>query len=112
MEKEKKDLKGRDTKGYKRFLLVFTGITLLVSNGLVVCASNGNYAEAGAKWLLGQLFWVALAVVIIVVLILAAKRNFVAALTSAIVGAIVVFLIQNPQTLEDIGNSIMRAVIK
>lgn len=98
----------------KKMMLAMTMVMLLISNSMVVFASegSGNYAENGANWFLGQLFWVALVVVVVVVLTLAAKRNFTGAVTSAVVGAIVVYFIKNPKMLENIGNSIMGNVMK
>lgn len=68
-----------------------------------VCFAEGDYAKDGANWLLQQLFWVALAVVVIMMLKLFAARNFVAGVVTLIAGGIVCFFIRNPETIESIG---------
>lgn len=76
-----------------------------------VCfASEGDYAKNGASWLLEQLFWVALAVVIIMMIKLFAARNFVAGVVTLIAGGIVCFFIKNPESIKTIGDVIAKAL--
>lgn len=97
------------SRGYRGLLAAWSFLTLLFGCGCPVLAS-ANYGQSTANWFLEQVFWIALVIVILAVLALAAKRNFTAALTTAVVGAIVVFFIKNPTKLEDIGNAIMNAI--
>nr|WP_318683320.1 TcpD family membrane protein [uncultured Acetatifactor sp.] len=96
----------------RKFLLIPLTSMLIFSNGLVAFAAGTDYAGNAASWFLDQLFWIALVAVIVVVLTLAAKRNFTAALTTGIIGAVVVYFIRNPKTLEEIGNAIMSTVLR
>lgn len=92
---------------YKNLLLAWSLVTLMYSNGILACASYGQNAS---KWVLDQLFWVLLVGVIIAVAAMAVKRNFVGALTTSLVGAVVVYFVKNPTKLEEIGTSIMKTV--
>ena len=105
-----KESKNKDNR-FRKYLMIVSAAVLMLSNGLVAFAST-DYAGNAASWVLEQLFWVALVAVIVVVLTLAAKRNFTAAVTTGVVGAIVVYFIRNPKTLEEIGNSIMSTVLR
>lgn len=75
-----------------------------------VCFASEDYAKNGTDWLLKQLFWIALAVVIIMMLKLFAARNFVAGIVTLIAGGIVCFFIRNPETIESIGIVIAKAL--
>ena len=75
-----------------------------------VCFAEGDYAQSGATWLLEQLFWVALVVVIIIMLKLFAARNFVAGVVTLIAGGIVCFFIKNPESIKTIGDVIASAL--
>lgn len=108
-ENENQMKENKKTNLCKKMMMAFAAFVLLWGNGTIVFASYGKNA---ADWFLGQIFWVALAVFVVVVLVMASKKNFVGALTTAVVGAVVVFLIRNPTTLENIGNSIMNTILK
>lgn len=75
-----------------------------------VCFASENYAQSGADWLLKQLFWVALVVVIYVMLKLFIARNFVGGLVTLLVGGVVLFFINNPESIATIGDVIASAV--
>lgn len=93
----------------KRMLMMMSMTLLLCGQGIVVSA---NYAQNASTWVFDQLFWVALIVFIGVIVMFAAKKNVAGAITSFIVGAIVVYLIKNPTKLEEVGNSIMNTVMQ
>lgn len=75
-----------------------------------VCFASEDYAKNGADWLLDQLFWVALVVVIIVMLKLFTARNFVAGVVTLLVGGVVCYFIKNPESIETIGNVVAKAL--
>ena len=50
-------------------------------------SSGPKYAEDGARWLLEQLFWVAIVVIVIIMIKCAVARNTVACVVTIIVGA-------------------------
>lgn len=75
------------------------------------CFAEGpNYAEDGARWLLGQLFWVAVVVFVIILIKCAVARNTVACVVTIIVGAGICFFIKKPEIFETIGDAIANAV--
>lgn len=99
---------GRNTaRRHRAVLACWSFLTLLYSNAVLASASYGQNASS---WFLEQMFWIVLVAVVIVVATLAAKRNFVGALTTALVGSVVVYFVKNPTKLEEIGNSIMNAI--
>lgn len=100
-------MREKKVQSHKTLLAVWSFVTLLYSNGILACASYGQNAS---KWVLDQLFWVLLVGVIIAVAAMAVKRNFVGALTTSLVGAVVVYFVKNPTKLEEIGTSIMKTV--
>ncbi len=71
--------------------------TFIFSCCSVCFAEGNNYAQKGATWLLEQLFWIALVVVIIIMLKLFAARNIVAGVVTFIGGGIVFLFIQIPE---------------
>lgn len=69
-------------------------------------SETGNYAQKGANWLFEQLFWIALAVVVIAMIKLFAARNFVAGIVTLIAGGLVCFFIKSPESIKTIGDII------
>lgn len=82
------------------------GVITFYSNSTNNNSDEGNYAREGGKWVLDQIFWVATVAIIILVLKLAIARNIVAAISTVVVGGIVLFLIKSPETIQTIGNLI------
>lgn len=74
------------------------------------CFAEGAYAEKGATWLLDQLFWVAIVVVVIIFIKNLMARNTVSSIVTVIVGAIVCFFIKNPTTFTTIGDVVAKAI--
>lgn len=109
---EEKEFRGdagrRTARRYRAALVCWSLLTLLYSNAILVSAAN--YGQNASSWFLEQMFWIVLVAVVLVVATLAAKRNFVGALTTAVVGSVVVYFVKNPTKLADIGNSIMNAI--
>ena len=89
----------------------FVQLTLLVKYGSV-CFADANYAERGGKWLLDQLFWVAIVVVIFIFIKNLIARNTVASVTTFIVGGLICFFIKSPETIGEIGNTIASVIVK
>lgn len=73
-------------------------------------ANDGDYAENAANWLLKQLFWVAVVVVVIIFIKNLMARNTVSSIVTVVVGAIVCFFIKNPTVIETIGSVIAAAI--
>lgn len=92
----------------KKLNQVFAGLLAFV----MFFMSNGFYSQAAdlgenvGNWFLEQLFWLAIVAIIIVVVFAAVKRNYVGLIISIIVGAIVLWLIQNPEQLSILGEQL------
>lgn len=98
----------------KKIVNILTYLCIQFSLILAYCstcfADDNNYAENGANWLLDQLFWVAVVVVIIIFIKNLMARNTVSSIVTIIVGAIICFFIRNPRTLETLGTVVANAI--
>lgn len=88
---------------------IFAAMLFLTNFNVAFAAA---YGENAAKWITGQLGWVALAAVAIALLLCIAKRNLVGAITSGIGGAVLVYLIFNPEKIKTIGETIASIIFK
>lgn len=90
----------------------FVQVALLFNYCMVSFASDANYAERGGKWLLDQLFWVAIIAVVFIFIKNLIARNTVASVTTFIVGGLICFFIKSPETIGEIGNTIASVILK
>lgn len=90
----------------------FVQLALLFNYSMVSFAGDANYAERGGKWMLDQLFWVAIVVVIFIFIKNLIARNTVASVTTFIVGGLICFFIKSPETIGEIGNTIASVIVK
>lgn len=95
---------------FRRCVFMILTIQLILSMAMVSFASGGNYAENGVKWLLDQIFWVAIAGTVIGALVAATKKATTALVTTIIVGGIVAYLCKAPETISTIGDVIGRTI--
>jgi uncharacterized membrane protein len=87
-------------------ILSFAALQLACLASFSLAAYAGDYAEKGARWLLGQAGWVIAAAAIFAVAKLAIARNVVAAVTVFIVGAVLWFLTQFPEAMKTAGETV------
>jgi len=87
--------------------------TMIASMAIVVMACTSRVfansptpGEDIGKWLVDQVFWIALALVAIGLTVLLYKRAFTTAIITAVIAAIVLFIIQSPDRLVGIGGAL------
>lgn len=86
---------------------------LTLSNAIVAFAvADTNYGKNAASVITDNLFWIAIVVVLIAVVGCAAKKNWIAALTTFIGGSVVCFFVKNPEQIANIGEAIGNAIFK
>lgn len=66
----------------------------------------GNLGENVAKWGLNQLFWVGVLIIGIALVSCLVKRAWVQAIIIFVIGAIVLFIIKNPELISKLGEGI------
>lgn len=92
-------------KPMNRLPVLMAAILLLISQAQTAYALE--YAQNFAKAASEQLFWVGLVVIIWVVVVCAFKKNFAGAITTLLLGAVILYFVKNPGILEEIGNKIV-----
>lgn len=90
------------------FYITFA-ITIFMANFSVAYA-DANYAENGAKYFLGQLFWVAIVFTAIGIVFAAYKKSISGVITAAILGSIVCYFLKNPTSFSDIGTKLAQII--
>lgn len=85
---------------------VFITMICMYCSNMIFVAAGTNYGETIGKWILEQLFWVAIVVIIIALVGCLLKRAYAAGGIIILVGAIVCYFIKNPTKLSTIGDSL------
>lgn len=84
---------------------------LLMGVLLTVPAFAANeYAEKGAQWILDGIYWVALVVIVWQLFRNVAAKNISGAVIMAVLGALCIVLIVNPEVLKTFGEKLMSTV--
>jgi cell division protein FtsW (lipid II flippase) len=93
-------------------LIGFALIAVILMTSTVFATTDAaNFGKNAGEWLLAQIFWIALIVVVVVLIQMLLSRNFVRLLITAVVSAVALFVISNPQRLRDIGETIFNTVL-
>lgn len=92
--------------------LIAMSLMLTLANLQVAYADGPEYAHNAATWISGQLVWVAIIAILIALAFCIAKRNLIGAITTVLFGAVVVFIIANPEKIKSMGESIGNVIIK
>ena len=107
--------KSHATKCMDRHIKVLRFIGFLLIAAILLTApvfagQPANYGENAGRWVLDQIFWIALIATVIVLVKLLLARNFIAMLISGVACAIALVIIREPQQLETIGKTIWSLV--
>lgn len=93
--------------------LVIMVTTIILTLTPVVCYADGgiDIGQNIGQYFLGQLFWIALAVIAFVLLGLYLRKATTALAVSAIIGAIVLAIIKQPQVMADFGTKLLTKIL-
>lgn len=90
---------------FMRLGLFITMFCMYCSNAIISYAGT-NYGENAGKWVLDQLFWVAIVFVVIALIGCLSKRAYAGGVITVVVGGLVCYFIKNPTKISAIGNSL------
>lgn len=87
-----------------------TAAILVGSTGFLTSYADLAWGENAAKFVLGQMYWIALGFTLYFCLQMLPSRAWLRMLGVAVGGGIIAFTMKNPEILGDIGTKIMAVV--
>jgi len=92
----------------KKIISYLSVAVLLLMTNFNVAYANTNFGQNIGKWGLDQLFWIALLGVIAILITAIVKKNIVGAITTLILGGILLYFIKTPTAIETIGKNLAK----
>lgn len=88
----------------KMLLCISTAFCGFMYGGFYTYAAD--LGQKSANWLLDQIFWIGIVVVIVALVSCFMKKAWVQGIIILVVGAVILFFVKNPETLSAVGAEI------
>lgn len=91
----------------------FIGMVLIAAIIIAIPAfASADFGKQGGEWILDQIFWVGLVVAAIILIKFFLAGNFTKMLITAAVAAVTLVVVDDPQRLKILGDTIWTTVFK
>ncbi|MDE6529460.1 MAG: hypothetical protein K2K96_01655 [Lachnospiraceae bacterium] len=101
----------KEGKIYRVMMMVSCSIFLFMAHtNVVLAAESTNYGKKAGEWVLENLFWFGLVALAIALFKCLLSRAWVPAIITGVAGAIILYFMQDPEKLADIGEKIATTV--